>query len=197
MLEKALKENCKGFLIMAVIFGALACLFVGIGLTVNPNGEYFSYRIHAVLYPYHFYIIGGVLFAVTVMIIIAFVLKVSKVNRFINSYDMNEINRAIHDPSGGCYPKMSIFVTDKLLISAKSIEIVEISNIRNIEISITASVLNIKMNLWNGQSTTFCAYNVNGDIEHNPKKLQVLNELSQFKKKIKQNFPNIDIYSEI
>ncbi|MDD6490412.1 MAG: hypothetical protein PUG48_11510 [Clostridia bacterium] len=192
-IEKLLKKTYKAFFIILSLLFALIFLFIYI-LYLSPHRITGSAETDC-------YIVLGLLVVVTIAILFGLLVKIPRINKALSRNDIDEINRYLNNHSDGNYPKMSVFITNKVLISATFSYIIDIIDIQSICISSKICYSKSKQGeefcinilLKNGEEVIFYkrAFYDNTTI------LIIKNEICQFGSKIRNDFPYVNLVSNI
>ncbi len=218
-LEKILKRKYKVWIPTMVILFIIAALIIVIGIIDgNEIGYVTSVRTGRFYKSPIADLISGIIILLGAICVTIIVLKKMKtIQRFIAGHNITEINKSLNSNfnTDNIYPKMSLYVTEKLIISTKQITSVCIENIQGIWISaretstalINGSIdmVGIRVRTRSGSlktlyetkntmNNTYRTENIWGKTNY---RQGLTDEMVQFARKIKRDFPDIEIFSDL
>ncbi len=218
-LEKILKRKYKVWIPTMVILFIIAALIIVIGIIDgNEIGYVTSVRTGRFYKSPIADLISGIIILLGAICVTIIVLKKMKtIQRFIAGHNITEINRSLNSNfnTDNIYPKMSLYVTEKLIISTKQITSVCIEDIQGIWISaretstalINGSIdmVGIRVRTRSGSlktlyetkntmNNTYRTENIWGETNY---RQGLTDEMVQFARKIKRDFPDIEIFSDL
>lgn len=194
-IESLIKKNYKIYIISAVVFSAVAGIFFYTGSSYTGT-KHFSGKISMTLENYYWYIYGGAILLLIICILLAMFVKIARVNKILSTYNIDEINRSLNNNDSGKYMKMSVFLTNKFLISTDYPNFIYITDIHTIKVSsYNTCAITIKINLMNGQEIIFYSHRIHS--KNTDMTQMIRDELFQFNNKLRKEFPNINLISDI
>ncbi|MGN0538113.1 MAG: hypothetical protein ACI4M3_09075 [Acutalibacteraceae bacterium] len=221
-LESILKRKYKIYIPIVICLSILSLVLLVVGIigsvklgyneVIDIKGGKQKYTT-----PLTVIIIAAVFLFITICMAILLFKKMMPIKYFIETHNMEEINSSLNSNfnTDNIYPKMSLYVTDKLFISTEKIMSVRIADVRSVWISaretstiITGGMIDmvgIRVRMKDGKLVTLYDCKSRMDDEYKATSMWgdvnfrggLTDEMEQFERKIKREFPDIEVLSDL
>lgn len=221
-LESILKKKYKFYIPIMVGLFILSLILFAVGIMGSVKLGYnevieIKSRKQKYTTPLTVIIIAAVFLFITICMAILLFKKMMPVKNFIETHNIDEINKSLNSSfnTDNIYPQMSLYITDKLFISTEKIMSVRIADVRSVWISARETstaltdgmidMVGIRVRMKDGQLVTLydCKNRMNDEYKATSMWGEVnfrsglTDEMEQFERKIKRDFPDIEVLSEL